>query len=510
MLTFFKNRCHRNLFQRLPGVRFFLFLSFCILLLACEQVKKKEIFHKNGTLAESYDYTLNSAGQEVPEGDRLVYNEQGQLIEKSRYLDGLLMGLFLKYYPGGSKRSETNYIGGLKEGPEKTWFENGKVESEREWRQDKKEGIEVLYHPDGTKRTEILYEKGVKTGIQKFWNSRGHLFQEIKWSAGQLVSVQSHVDTSLLQVYKLEYAPMRLAKTYTYYIEEGQQEIKHGAFQEWHENGVLERELSYISGLKWGREQTYDVNGVRSLSLNWEQGMKQGAEQTWWPGGKILKSENIYVNGLLEGAGRSWYPDGEIKDSVSYKAGKKNGLAVSWYSQGGRASEEPYLDNELEGTVIRYSPEGQKTFVCSYTKGSRHGLCKTFYSTGSVESVVEYRQGVRLASTYQRYTESGEPSAQLEAKKIFHQIQDEKDLVFLAKECAQAMTMEKKTAAQVKAVPRDEQQKMLLTLEQNKEDTKSQCNKFKVSRQQFSQKYSEKVFIELAQKADFVHLLKEW
>lgn len=474
---------------------------------SCDQVKKRSKMHPNGKIAEKYEYTVAENGAELIEGSREIYSEDGKLLERTNYNDGIMMGLSTKYFPNGQKKSEANYVGGKKEGPEKFWFENGKVELEVEWKAGKKEGVEMAYHPDGNPRSEVQYRDGKRQGLQKSWNRSGHLFQEKDWKDNGIVAVRTFVDSTKIQVYRLEYGPGKPAKEYGYYMEDGQVEIKHGILREWHKNGELEREVPYISGLKWGVEKIYRDDGTMLSSIDWEQGQKNGTEVIWWENGKSKKQQSHYINGKIDGTSQSWYVSGELREEIIYINGLREGPTISWYQGGKKASEEPYKDDKLNGVALRYYADGKKSFECSHVAGARDGLCMSYYPNGKLQSRVKYRDGVRLAETAENFAENGELQARDEARKMVEQIQDDKDLVRSALACQQAMDVQKNAKTASEKAKYQEKQDKLLKWSQSRDSEKKTCESFASVHQEYSKRYGAKALMEAAQKGDFAHLL---
>ena len=66
--------------------------------------------------------------------------------------------------------------------------------------------------------------------------------------------------------------------------------------QRWHENGQLERKLTYFNG------------------------RKEGLDQMWYENGQ-LESDKTYFNGKSEGLWQRWHENGEARPSVCVRRG---------------------------------------------------------------------------------------------------------------------------------------------------------------------------------------------
>src|SRR5512133_291599 len=64
-------------------------------------------------------------------------------------------GLYTAWYPNGTKKTEVNYVAGLKQ------------------------GTEILWDAFGIKLRETKYDKGLKQGKEIHWDTRGRLKREV-------------------------------------------------------------------------------------------------------------------------------------------------------------------------------------------------------------------------------------------------------------------------------------------------------------------------------------------
>ena len=105
--------------------------------------------NKNKGLLSTENY--NDKG--ILEGEKLVYYENGQIAEKSIYINGKIDGISTWFSENGTVLKEFTYQKGLLEGLAKYYDKDGKILTEGKYRNDKKHGI-WTYYENGVKTEE--------------------------------------------------------------------------------------------------------------------------------------------------------------------------------------------------------------------------------------------------------------------------------------------------------------------------------------------------------------------
>ena len=85
------------------------------------------------------------------------YHEDGSKKEETPYVEGKRQGVMIKYYEDGSKSSETPYVDGNANGTEIKYRRNGSKEMETVYVKHSKQS-EVWYREDGSKWKEMPYK----------------------------------------------------------------------------------------------------------------------------------------------------------------------------------------------------------------------------------------------------------------------------------------------------------------------------------------------------------------
>lgn len=198
------------------------------------------IFHFKKGLKEGAHYAFyppNSKGEKIRsleayfqddllQGVVFEYNEKGQKIASTPYVDGKKEGIAYLYTPEEKLYVSICFKGDQKEGLMTQYFPNGAVHKKVEFHQDLREGNEICYHLDGSIASISCYKEDLLDGESKSWNEQGVLVFEAEYEKGQ----------------------------------------KHGKFYKYYENGApyIQQEFAYdeLQGVK----KKYDVKGKLVVS----------------------------------------------------------------------------------------------------------------------------------------------------------------------------------------------------------------------------------------------------
>jgi len=84
------------------------------------------------------------------------------------------------------------------------------------------------------------------------------------------------------------------------------------------------------------------------------------------------RTARTFKNGILEGPMVSWYDDGQTKSySVTYKANKKDGLAIGYYKDGKMKFKIPFTKGIHKNIETWWHENGQKQFEFEWMQGRR-------------------------------------------------------------------------------------------------------------------------------------------
>jgi len=117
----------------------------------------RTIYHSNGNVEVEENYV-----KDVMEGSFKAFHENGKLNIEVPYKNGQMNGTLKRYYDTGSLQEEVAMVGGMENGPFKEYFANGKVEWEGNYIDgDNEEGLLTQFSEDGSTIKKMECDNGV-------------------------------------------------------------------------------------------------------------------------------------------------------------------------------------------------------------------------------------------------------------------------------------------------------------------------------------------------------------
>lgn len=102
-------------------------------------------------------------------------------VTEGRYIDGKCEGVWIEYYPTGTKKAERSYKNDKLNGVSKLFYETGNVMSETSYLNGLPEGISKSYYPDLKLWTEYTWTNGRLNGEAKTYYPNGKLCETGTW-----------------------------------------------------------------------------------------------------------------------------------------------------------------------------------------------------------------------------------------------------------------------------------------------------------------------------------------
>lgn len=309
-----------------------------------------------------------------------------------------------------------------KNGVWEAYYENGKPQELGEYKNNKKEGLWKKYHNDGIIDEYGTYRDGLKNGNWIFYYNNGF----------------THLD----QLYiKASFSNDTLNGDYERYYSNGKLEMignhdmgyKTGKWSFYHENGQLQKELTYINQEIDGVYKSFHENGVPFQTGQYEKGRKTGkwfyknSENVlgsvtiydndhkridwYFDNGKVKRSENYKYNGKSEedckysslddciydrnGEWLEYFKDGKVALKMNYKGGELNGLCLSFGLSGNITAEGLYENGKKEKLWKYYYNDGKIKEKGNYIGSYQDGKWYSYYENGNLYSEGNYKVGLR-------------------------------------------------------------------------------------------------------------------
>jgi len=171
------------------------------------------------------------------------------------YSDQLIKGKRTKV----KKKGTYNFIDGIKQGEEITYYDSGQKEITLFYKNNIQQCEETHYYKNGNKKAIINYKDGLKHGSMTSWHKNGKIL-------GVATFKNDHHD---------------------------------GVSHAWYDDGSLKAKAYFSNGHQNGLEVQYYKNGNKRIEGNWKDGKLDGLEKTWHKNG-VKKSETLYKNGKIE------------------------------------------------------------------------------------------------------------------------------------------------------------------------------------------------------------------
>lgn len=129
-------------------------------------------------------------------------------------------------------------------------------------------------------------------------------------------------------------------------------------------------------------KKEYYKDGTIQSEVTYKNGKKNGIATYYHPNGK-KSLELFFKDDLAEGQSTLWYFKGTINRTGNYKNNKLNGISTTWDENDGyKLSEETYLNDTLNGLYREFHPNGEVKTKGNYKSGKYEGKWEYFDELG--------------------------------------------------------------------------------------------------------------------------------
>lgn len=146
-----------------------------------------------------------------------------------------------------------------------------------------------------------------------------------------------------------------------------------------------------------GYNKFYYETGQLSSEGAMIDGKPEGYWKTYYTTG-LIKSEGNRKNSILDSLWIFYDESGDTIEKINYYSGKKNGYYFTYKYQidknkkktGGLISKELYLNDIKQGTSYYYE-DGKLYMIISYKNGKKQGIAKELDADGNIITLYEYK-----------------------------------------------------------------------------------------------------------------------
>lgn len=245
---------------------------------------RTKIFEENGRLKSEGNF-LNEKKDSVWK----FYDEYEKLSSEENYIDGVLNGKSILYYPDGkSVQKESYYKDAKLHGEQKQFFKSGKLMNKCNYDMGVLNGFYLVNYENELPYCSGNYKADIKEGWWSFYNKDGT------------------VNNKKLYIGKKEKQVVPV----------------NGKFEEFYGNEIPKSFYTYKDGKRHGAFQTFYNKGswVTEMRENPDSGEKEPVQKLM---GQILESEGSYVDDKLDGVITYYDDKGKVKKKVKYSLGKE-------------------------------------------------------------------------------------------------------------------------------------------------------------------------------------------
>ncbi len=281
-----------------------------------------------------------------PEGSELVeldhFGGKGLAERWCQDASGTRQGPYSRWHSSGVLAEETGHLDGDKHGPHRLWDENGRQLVDAHFELGRRQGPWKQWTPAGQLIKEAVFKDGLpEDGVVKEWHANGILGKEATYLEGQT----------------------------------------HGPVRSWYSSGQLREEGHFIAGARQGLHTSWTDSGEVSSKAHYEAGQRVGVSSSWWSDG-TPKTEQGWKDGREQGLHRSWHASGGPEEESTYNDGHLDGPHRSWSAQGVLLVEGHYVAGEYDGTWTWYYASGPPKARIDYTASKRTGQRVSWHENG--------------------------------------------------------------------------------------------------------------------------------
>lgn len=336
------------------------------------------------------------------DGYQRYYHSNGKVSSEGYLLSGKPEGWWKTYYDTGVLRSEGGRKNFLLDSLWRFYAENGRLQSETNYRSDKRDGLVKRYDTTGVLLSEEYFANDLREGVSRYFHMNGAPFREVPFKDGREDGrgIEYAEDGRVVALLFYGAGMLRKREDINRIDRFG---MRQGAWKEFHPNGKVRSEGSYVDDRKQGIFKEYDAQGNLKEMVKYDGGVVDK-----------LAQETLTVD-----IRRTFHPNGKVSSLGSYsKSGKREGLFKEFDMNGAVTTAKIYQGDLLlsegavndvgmmEGPWVEYFVTGEKRAEGAYKEGRKEGDWTFFHRSGKVEQKGKYQNG-QAQGKWLWYYESG-------------------------------------------------------------------------------------------------------
>jgi len=165
-------------------------------------------------------------------------------------------------------------------------------------------------------------------------------------------------------------------------------------------------EMNYFVGVQHGKSIFFTKKGDTTLWENYNNGLLHGLQKTYHPYLKSrIKTDIDYKNGFLDGSYKAYNEKGVVIQDNFYKMGKKDGEFKYLYDDGTLLRTEHWKLDVKEGEFKTFYYGGFVQDNETYKKGKKEGVAEEFFADRKLKHKTVFKKGIVIEEY--KYDEHG-------------------------------------------------------------------------------------------------------
>lgn len=347
--------------------------------------------------------------------DSLVqyFHQNGKVSSEGRIVNGKPEGWWRNFHDNGVLRSEGGRTAGKLDSLWRFYDGKGRLETEIAYKDDKKNGLMRQFDTTGTVLVELPYKDDLREGLAIYYDASSNKVKEVPYVNGKEEGrgLEYAGDGRVTAVLYYGAGMLRRREEINRLDKAG---LKQGPWKEFHANGRVRWEGSFVDDKRQGIFKEYDALGnLKDLSKYDAGVMDPGAadkltveiKRTFHPNGRVSTLGSYSKSGKREGLFKEYDPKGVITGARIYRGdelisegmvneiGMLEGNWVEYFTTGEKRAEGSYMDGKKEGEWSFYHRSGKVEQRGKFLNGLPNGPWVWYHENGKVHRQENYRKG---------------------------------------------------------------------------------------------------------------------
>ncbi len=146
-----------------------------------QPVEMQEQYFPDGSVSVRIEGRLDHQGNFVEHGTTTNFWENQKKKSQVNYVQGIRHGPRTAWYQSGQIWSHGAFVNGREDGTWTVWFQNGRKAQELHFDHGAWHGTETGWHINGVKKMQLEWVNGKRQGMLTFWDEQGNVVRETEF-----------------------------------------------------------------------------------------------------------------------------------------------------------------------------------------------------------------------------------------------------------------------------------------------------------------------------------------